>query len=103
MGMYVVRTADSGDLATPRNVARNGRAAAMSRRRALAAVPSGHGAPEGMPVATGTVAPARLGRALSMQRRRQLSQGKRALNGAGNRAAVAAGAPALIVFRGGAR
>ena len=75
------------------------------------AAPNGHGAPssaQGAPwataVATDGVADAHLGRALSMQRRRQLSQGKQALNGGGERTAAAggAGAPAFIVHRGGA-
>ena len=66
-GIYAVRTADSGDRVGRRDAARDGRAAAM-------------------------------------QRRRQLSQGKRALNGGGDRAAAAtgAGAPAFIILRGGA-
>ncbi len=44
------------------------------------------------------------GRAAAMQRRRQLSQGKQALNVGGDRAAPAAGAgaPAFIVLSGGA-
>ncbi len=45
-------------------------------------------------VAADGVPPARLARAVSMQRRRQLSQGKQALNGAG--------APVFVVYRGGA-
>ena len=65
-GIYAVQTADSGDLDVRRDAARDGRAAAM-------------------------------------QRRRQLSKGKQALNGGGDRAAAAgAGAPAFIVLRGGA-
>jgi hypothetical protein len=47
-----------------------------------------------MVVATDGVPPARLARAFSMQRRRQLAQGKGALNGAGT--------PAYVVYRGGA-
>ena len=68
MGLYAVETADCGDLAPRRDAARDGRAAAM-------------------------------------QRRRQLSQGKQALNDGGNRTAAAAGirAAAFIVHRGGAR
>jgi hypothetical protein len=48
---------------------------------------------------------ARDGRAAAMQRRRQLSQGKQALNDGANRTAAAAGirAAAFIVHRGGAR
>ena len=48
---------------------------------------------------------ARDGRAAAMQRRRQLSQGKRALNDRGNRTAAAAGirAAAFVVHRGGGR
>ncbi len=67
-GIYAVQTADSGDLDGRRDAARDGRAAAM-------------------------------------QRRRQLSQGKQALNDGGNRTAAAAGirAAAFIVHRGGAR
>ena len=101
MDMYVVRAADSGDSAAPRDAARSGRAAAMSRRRALAAGRSALAptqpttpTPGGMVVATDGVPPARLARAFAMQRRRQLSQGKRALNGAGT--------PAFVVYRGGA-
>jgi hypothetical protein len=45
------------------------------------------------------------GRAAAMRRRRQLSQGKRALKGGGDRSAAAAGAraPVFVVHRGGAR
>ena len=140
MGMYEDQTADTGDRAALRDAARAGRAAAMSRRRALAAGRSAlapahervrkgfrkaelrapaaavdatpaaahngqgaHGPPGGTVVATDGVAAARLGRALAMQRRRQLAQGKQALNGGGDRTAAAAGsAPAFIVHRGGA-
>ncbi|HVM04297.1 MAG TPA: hypothetical protein VM242_03900 [Acidimicrobiales bacterium] len=51
------------------------------------------------------MAAARLGRALSMQRRRQLSRGKQALNGGADRTTgdAGAGAPAFTVVRGGAR
>ena len=98
MDMNVDQTAGSGDLAAPRYAARYGRAAAMSRRRALAAgrsaLPTRHPAASTPRVtAVDGVPPARLARALSMQRRRQLSQGKQALN---------AGAPAFVVYRGGA-
>ena len=100
MDMKVVQPAGSGDLAAPRDAARHGRAAAMSRRRALAAGRSAlaptdpiASTPRGMVVTADGVPPARLARAFSMQRRRQLSQGKRALNG---------GAPAFVVHRGGA-
>jgi hypothetical protein len=146
MRLYAVQTADSADLAALRDAARDGRAAAMSRRRALAAGRSalapahervrtgfreagfrapaaavdatpraarrastaGSGAqraPGGSAVATNGVPEAQLGRALSKQRRRQLSQGKQALNGGGDRTAAAAGdgAPPFIVHRGGAR
>ena len=142
MGMHENQTADTGDMAALRDAARAGRAAAMSRRRALTAGRSAlppahervrtgfrkaelrapaaavdatspaapnrkgaHGPPGGTVVATDGVAAARLGRALAMQRRRQLSQGKQALNGGGDRPATAAGAgaPAFIVHRGGAR
>ena len=146
MRLHAVHTADNGDPAALRDAARDGRAAAMSRRRALAAgrsalapayervrtgfreagvrapaaavdatspaAPNGRGAPsspqgspEGTAVATNAVADARLGRALSMQRRRQLSRGKQALNGGGDRTAAAAraGTPTFIVYRGGAR
>lgn len=101
MAIHVVQSADSGDLAAPRDAARYGRAAAMARRRALVAGRSAL-APtlptastlRGMVVTTDGVPPARLARAFSMQRRRQLSQGEQALNGAG--------APAFVVNRGGA-
>ncbi len=65
-GTQAVKTADSGDIAARRVVARDGRTAAM-------------------------------------QRRRQLSQGKQALNGGDGRTAAAAGAgaPVLVVHRGG--
>ena len=101
MGMHVVRTADIGDLAALRVDARDGRATAVSRRRALAA---GQSAPAETPVAINGVAAARLGRALSMQRRRQMSQGKQALTGGGDRTPASAGAEAraFIVYRGGA-
>ena len=100
MDMNVVQPAGSGDLAAPRDAARYGRAAAMSRRRALAAGRSAlaptnpTSTPPRIVVATDGVPPARLARAFSMQRRRQLSQGKQALNGAGT--------PAFVVYRGGA-
>jgi hypothetical protein len=57
--------------------------------------PSGAPAPAEPAVAIDGVAAARHARALSMQRRRQMSQGKQALTGAGARA--------FIVYRGGAR
>ena len=94
MEMNVDQTADSGDLAAPRDAARYGRAAAMSRRRALAAGRSALAnthpttSTPRMVVATDGVPPARVARAFSMQRRRQLSQGKQALNGAGTPPAV---------------
>jgi hypothetical protein len=68
MGLYAVQTADCRDLAMRRDAARDGRAAAM-------------------------------------QRRRQLAQGKRALNGGRDRTAAATGAraPVFVVHRGGAR
>ena len=120
MGMYAVQTADTGDLAQFRDAARDSRAVAMSRRRALAAGRSalapaaenlhvngagappaaskGEGAPRGAQGTTGGpavvtdgVAAAHLGRTLSVQRRRQLSQGKQALNGGADRMAAAAG------------
>jgi hypothetical protein len=101
MDMNVVQPADSGDLAAPQDAARHGRAAAMSRRRALAAgrsalapTDSTPSTSRGMVVAADGVPPARLARAFSMQRRRQLTQGKAALNGAGT--------PAFVVYRGGA-
>ena len=101
MDMNVVQPADSGDLAAPRDAARYGRAAAMSRRRALAAGRSAlapthptASTPRSMVLAADGVPPARLARAFSMQRRRQLSQGKQALNGAGT--------PAIVVHCGGA-
>jgi hypothetical protein len=47
---------------------------------------------------------ARAGRAAAMQRRRQLSRGKQALNGSRDRAPAATGtrAPTFVVHRGGA-
>ena len=101
MGMYAVDTADAADLGELRDAARGGRAAAMGWRRALGAgrsalapTPPTASTSRGMVVTTDGVPPARLARAFSMQRRRQLSQGKQALNGAG--------APAFVVNRGGA-
>ena len=52
---------------------------------------------------TNGVAAAHLGRTLSQERRRQLSQGKQALGGDRTAAAAGAGAPVFIVHRGGAR
>ncbi len=107
MGMYAVQSADTGELAALRNAARDSRAVAMERRRALSAGQSGlapshervrsgsrqaelpqpeAAAPQpapAVPPGGAVAASAHLGRALSMQRRRQLSQGKGALNGAG--------------------
>lgn len=97
MAMPVDQSADSGDLAAPRDPARYGRAAAMSRRRALAAgrsaLPTTASSPRATVVAADGVPPARLARAVSMQRRRQLSQGQQALSGAG--------APVFVLYRGG--
>lgn len=131
--MYAVQTAPSGDLAALDDAAPEGRAAAMSRRRALAAgrlalaprervrtrtrlraaerraAPAAAEAPEfavhtiagaleelAEPAITAEdVAAAHLGRTMSMQRRRQVSQGKKALTGLGARA--------FAVVRGGAR
>ena len=143
MGLYEDQTADTGDVAAFRDAARDARAAAMARRRALAAgrtalapahervrtalreaelrapeapgsatpaASNGQGSPSGAhgvtghtPVAIDGMAAGRLGRALSMQRRRQLSQGKQALGGDRTAAAAGAGTPVLIVHRGGAR
>jgi hypothetical protein len=68
LGRFAAQTADSRDLAPRRDTARDGRAAAM-------------------------------------QRRREMSQGKQALNDGVNRTAAAAGirAAAFIVHRGGGR
>ena len=112
MGMYAVDTADSADLAELVDAADGGRTAALLRRRQLSqgkqaldgagtapaasngqSAPSAasngqgepsaaQGAPGGKADATNGVADAHLGRALSVQRRRQLSQGKQALDGA---------------------
>jgi hypothetical protein len=114
--MYAVDAADTADLGEFRTAARDGRAAAATRRRQLSqgkqalnragaapaaedlangggaspAATNGQGAPDGTqgaPEATAVpadpVAAAQFGRAISMQRRRQLSQGKVALNGGG--------------------
>ena len=125
MGMYAVQADDSGELAELQHAARDGRTAAMSRRRQLsqgkqalsgngappaaenlqvngagappaAATGQGasngtQGAPRGTAVATDGVGDVHLGRALSMQRRRQMSQGKRALDGDGASPAAANG------------
>ena len=116
MRMYVVQTPDGGDLTSFCDAAREGRAAAKARRRALAAGRSALApAPEqvctGLPeadvrasvAAVDATPPARQARSISMQRRRQLAKGKRALNGGGDRTAAAAGegAPVLVVYRGG--
>ena len=140
MGLYEDQTVDRGDVAALRDAARNGRAAAMSRRRALAAgrtasapahervrnasraaglrAPEAAGGPTpaasdgrgalsgahtalgGTPIAIDGVAAGRLGRALSMQRRRQLSKGKQALADDRTVTAAGAGTPVLIVHRG---
>ena len=114
MGTYEDQTADKGDVASRRGAARDGRAAAMSRRRALAAgrsavapteqrVPIASRDAGHTPVAIDGMAAGRLGRALSMQRRRQLSQGKQALGEDRSEAAASAVTPVLIVHHGGAR
>ena len=64
-GIYAVQAADGGELSARRDAARDGRVAAM-------------------------------------QRRRQLSQGKKALNGGRAVAAAGARSQTLIVLRGGA-
>jgi hypothetical protein len=134
--MYAVDAAEGADLAELGTSARDGRAAAVARRRqasqgiqalngggngmaatgdtsAPAAAANGggngagappaasngqgasngtQGAPEGTAFATdGVAAAAQAGRAVSKQRRRQLSQGQEALNGGGNGTASAAG------------
>ena len=116
MRMYVVQTPEGGDQTSLCDAARDGRAAAKARRRALAAGRSAlapapervrTGLPEADVRAAATAAdatpPARLARSISMQRRRQLAKGKRALDGGGDRTAAAAGAaaPVLVVYRGG--
>ena len=119
MRMHVVQAADSSDLGAPRDAARHGRAAAMARRRALAAGRSAvaparereHTAPQEAELRASAAAvdatppAASNGRAVSMQRRRQLAQGKKALDAEADRrpAEAGAGAPAFIVLRGGAR
>ena len=119
MGLYAVQSRGGRDPAARRDAARDGRAAAMSRRRALAAGRSAlpptqervrtgmrEGARRAPAAATDATPPAaHLGRALSMQRRRQLAQGKRALNGGRDRTAAATGAraPVFVVHRGGGR
>lgn len=132
MRLYVVQTDSSGSPPAPGEGAEHGRAAAMSRRRALAAgrtalAPAAKRAPAAFPeapvgvselaadpgpfgappggtaVAINRAVDAHLGRTLSMQRRRQLAKGKRALNG-GDTPAVDSGEPAtFVVHRGGAR
>jgi len=116
MRMYVVQTPDGGDLTELCDAARDGRAAAMARRRSLAAgraalAPAAEQGCTGLPeadvrapgAAVDATPPARLARSISMQRRRQLAKGKRALNGGGDRTAATAGAgaPVLVVYRGG--
>ena len=105
MGTYDDQTPDNDGVAALGGAARDGRAAAVSRRRALAAGRSTatHGIVGHMPVAIDGMAAGRLGRALAMQRRRQLARGKQAL--AGDRSAPAAktAAPVLIVHHGGGR
>ncbi|HWB71526.1 MAG TPA: CsoS2 family carboxysome shell protein, partial [Egibacteraceae bacterium] len=119
--MYAGQAAGDGDLDEFSNAAREGRAAARSRRLALSqgkealngagappaaenldvnragappAASNGQGAPSGAQGAPEGTAAATNGRAVSVQRRRQLSQGKEALNGAG--APPAAVQPALL-------
>jgi carboxysome shell peptide len=128
MGMYAVDAADSADLADLGTAARDGRAAAVARRRqasqgiqalngggngtaaaADAGAPpveerppaasngpsNGQGAPSGGQGASGATSFAADGRAVARSRRRQMSQGQKALNGGGNGTAAAAdtGAP----------
>jgi hypothetical protein len=111
MGMYAVDTADPDALGQFRDAARKGRDIAATRRRQMSqgkqalngagappvandlqvdgagappATANGQNgkAPEGATAPTDAVAAAHFGRAVSMERRRQLSQGKQALNGA---------------------
>ena len=137
MERYAGQTADTGDSGALGTAARDGRAAAMSRRRALAsgrsalppahervrtgprqgklrapaaavdATPSaasnGQGGPSTAQRAPAGSASATDGRAVAKQRRRQLSRGKKALNGSGDRRAGAARAPVFVVHRGGGR
>jgi len=103
--------------------ANGGRAVSMERRRQLsqgkqalngAAAPAAASdgqsasngtqrAPEPTAVPTNAVGIANGGRAVSMERRRQLSQGKQALGGDRSATAAGAGPPVLIVHDGGAR
>jgi hypothetical protein len=118
--MYAVDAADSADLSELGTAARDGRAAAVSRRRQAsqgiqvlngggngtaavadagappaaekpAAAPNGQGASNGTQGAPQGTGFATDGRAVSKQRRRQASQGIQALNGGGNGTAAAAG------------
>ena len=129
MGMYAVQTADSADLAELGDAARDGAAAARSRRRQMSqgkqaltagagqtaaaagvgappaaenlhvngagapppAASNGQGARRGAGVVTDGVAAAHLGRTLSKERRRQMSQGKQALTAGAGQTAAAAG------------
>jgi hypothetical protein len=105
MGTYDDQTADDAGVAALRGAAGDGRAAAMSRRRALAAGRSAptQGVVGNMPDAIDGMAAGRLGRALAMQRRRQLAKGKQALAGDRSAAAARTATPVLIVHHGGAR
>jgi hypothetical protein len=72
------------------NLQANGAAAAPAAPKGQGPSNGTQGAPQGTAVASDGVGGAHLGRAVSMQRRRQLSQGKQALNGAGAPPAAAA-------------
>ena len=92
---------DGGARPAPETLEDNGAGPPPAASNGQGAPSGGQGAPGGTwrppggtTVATDGVPPARLARAFSMQRRRQMSQGKRALNGAGT--------PAFVVYRGGA-
>ncbi|HEX2273188.1 MAG TPA: CsoS2 family carboxysome shell protein, partial [Acidimicrobiales bacterium] len=82
--------ADAGAPPAAENLQANGAGAPAAASDGQGAPNGAQGAPGGTAVATDGVAGAHAGRAISMQRRRQLSQGKEALNGDGDRAAAAA-------------
>ncbi|MDQ6615172.1 MAG: hypothetical protein M3083_10575, partial [Actinomycetota bacterium] len=77
------------------NLQVNGAGAPPAASNGQTATNGAQGAPEATAVATNGVASSHLGRAISMERRRQLSQGKQAMNGGADPtgAAADAGAP----------
>ena len=78
-----LQTNGAGTLPAPENLSANGGGAPRAASNGHAASNGAQVAPDAPAVPSDGVAAARFGRAVSMERRRQLSQGQRALNGNG--------------------